>query len=335
MAARDISVSVYFARAVLKNAVAQGLDPISLLRKSRVSPRLLLEDDARLSAERFADLQVNTMLAMEDEGLGYASRRMPIGCWSMMCHAVIGCETLGQALARYCRFYQMFEFGVNPHLLVDEDEVTLRVINLDKSAAPDPYMIELVLFNVHRFGSWLVQEHLPIQQVDLSYPPAAQLKDYRAMFLGNPVVFEQEDSQLVLSPALLERRINQTEQSLRHFLRHPVLMLLTQTYDQNSWTAQVRELVHQNLVDMPELNDVAAMLEVHPQTLRRRLSAEGTTFKEVKSQVRRDTALYFLGKQGLSIEEIAHRAGFSESSAFIRAFKGWTGVTPYTYRKGL
>ncbi len=335
MPLRDFSVSVYFAKAVLKNAVAQGLDPVSLLRKTRISPRLLLEDDARISAERFADLQVNTMLAMGDEALGYVSRRMPIGCWTMMCHAVIGCETLGQAMARYCRFYQLFEFGVNPHLIVEANEARLRVESIEQQAKNDPYMIELLLFNAHRFASWLIQEHVPMQQVDLAYPAAAQLKDYRAMFLGNPVAFEQEHSQLVISSAMLDRRIIQTEQSLRHFLRHPLLMLLTQTYDQNSWTSQVRELVHQNLVDMPELNDVAAMLEVHPQTLRRRLSSEGTTFKEVKSQVRRDTALHFLGKQGLSIEEIAHRAGFSESSAFIRAFKGWTGVTPYTYRKGL
>ena len=90
-----------------------------------------------------------------------------------------------------------------------------------------------------------------------------------------------------------------------------------------------------DLTEMPELGSVAASLGIHPQTLRRRLSAEGTTFKEIKNGVRRDTALHYLGKQGLSIEEIAHRAGFSESSAFIRAFKGWTGVTPYTYRKGL
>ena len=89
------------------------------------------------------------------------------------------------------------------------------------------------------------------------------------------------------------------------------------------------------LMDMPELELVASTLDVHPQTLRRRLSKEGTSFSELKGQVRRDVALHFLGKQGVSIEEIAHRAGFSESSAFIRAFKGWTGVTPYTYRKGL
>ncbi len=335
MKLRDYSISVYFARAVLKNAVAQGLDPISLLRKTRISPRLLLEDNARISVERFADLQVNTMLAMEDEALGYVSRRMPIGCWSMMCHAVIGCETLGQAMARYSRFYQLFEFGVTPRLVIDEDEARIQVITLEPDGKADPYMVELVLFNAHRFASWLIQEHLPLQVVNLAYPPAAQAKDYRAMFMGNPVAFEQEFSELVFSSAMLERRVSQTDQSLRHFLRHPVLMMLTESYSQSSWTSQVRQVVHQNLSDMPELNDVAALLEVHPQTLRRRLSTEGTTFKEIKSQVRRDTALHFLGKQGLSIEEIAHRAGFSESSAFIRAFKGWTGVTPYTYRKGL
>jgi len=159
--------------------------------------------------------------------------------------------------------------------------------------------------------------------------------DYRHMFLANPVEFNQPSSQLVLSRGLLDKRVTQTESSLRHFLRHPVLIMLTQDYAVSSWTSRVRHNVRHKLHDMPELNAVASALEVHPQTLRRRLSAEGTTFKDIKNQVRRDAALHFLGKQGLSIEEIAYRAGFSESSAFIRAFKGWTGVTPYTYRKGL
>ena len=236
---RDLSISVYFARVVLKNAVAQGLDPINLLRKNRISPRLMLEDNARISIERYADLQVSTMLAMGDEALGYASRRMPIGCWSMMCHAVIGCETLGQALARYCRFYQLFEFGVHPCLEEEGDQVRIRLVQLDDNIDAVPYLSDMLLFNIHRFASWLVQEHLPIQVVELNYAPLAQPIDYRHMYLANPVEFERPQSQLVLSRSLLDKRVTQNETSLRHFLRHPVLIMLTQDYASNSWTSRV------------------------------------------------------------------------------------------------
>ena len=332
---RDLSISVHFARAVLHHAVSQGLDVIGLLRNNRISPRLLQEDNARISIERFANLQVSTILAMGDEALGYASRRIPVGSWSMMCHAVIGSETLGQALHRYCRFYQLFEFGLRPHLEIEGDSTHIIARPFEPDTPFDSYMAELVLFNCHRFASWLVQESLPIQAVSLNGEPQADPADYRRMFLAYPVLFNQAETRLTLSSALLDKRITQNEQSLRHFLRHPVLIMLTQSYTQNSWTARVKSIIRHDLEVMPELNEVATQLDVHPQTLRRRLSSEGTNFKEIKNQLRRDTALHFLGKQGLSIEEIAYRAGFSESSAFIRAFKGWTGVTPYSYRKGL
>ncbi|NND68086.1 MAG: AraC family transcriptional regulator [Halioglobus sp.] len=332
---RDLSISVYFARAVLKNAVERGLDPIALLRGNRISPRLLLEDNARISIERFADLQVSTMIAMDDESLGYASRPLPVGCWSMMCHAVIGSETLGQALARYCRFFQLFRSNVALQMEEVEGSIAFRQVQDPVQPPADPYLDELSFFNLHRFASWLVQEHLPMQKVELTHAPVAEPLDYRHMFLANPIEFEQPESRILFSWALMEKRVTQNETSLRHYLRHPTLIMLTHSYAGNSWTSNVRDIVRRRLREVPELNDVAATLDVHPQTLRRRLSSEGTTFKDIKNQVRRDTALHFLGKQGLSIEEIAHRAGFSESSAFIRAFKGWTGVTPYTYRKGL
>lgn len=332
---RDLSISVHFVRAVLKHTVAHGVDPAALLHDNRIPPRLLHEQSARISIERYADLKVGVMLAMQDEALGYANRRMPVGCWAMMCHAVIGSDTLGQALHRYCRFFQLFEFDIQPCLSIEGETARISLEQQADNDAAEPFLMEMMLFQTHRFASWLVQEHLPLQVVDLGFSPSAQAQDYRRMFLANPLQFEQAQSQLIFSSALLERPLVQNEASLRHYLRHPILMMLTQNFASNSWTSRVRHIVRRNLLEMPELNEVASELDIHPQTLRRRLSAEGTTFKEIKSQLRRDAALHLLGKHGLSIEEIAHRAGFSESSAFIRAFKGWTGVTPYSYRKGL
>jgi AraC-like DNA-binding protein len=332
---RQQSISVHFLRAVLKYAVARGVDPVKLLRDNRISPRLLYEDDARISIERFADLQVSTMLAMGDEGLGYSQRPLPIGSWSMMCYAVIHCDTLGKALARYCRFFSLFQHITSTELLLDESHAIVRLANTTHGGAIDQYAGELALFNCHRFMSWLAQELLPAVTFNFNHPVPPHVEEYRAMFAGNPVQFNQPHCEMVLNRALLDKPVSQNEQSLSRFLRHPVLAMLTQHYDRSSWTSRVKKLLRKDLEHMPELEPVAALLDIHPQTLRRRLNKEGTSFSELKGQVRRDVALHYLGKQGLSIEEIAHRAGFSESSAFIRAFKGWTGVTPYTYRKGL
>jgi AraC-like DNA-binding protein len=334
---RQLSISVYFVRAVLRNAVARGLDPVELLRRNRISPRLLEQEDAHLSMERFADLQVSTMLAMGDEALGYGDRPLPIGTWSMMCHAVIHCDSLGKALARYCRFFGLFPQVAAPVLRVEDDLARLQISNdpANGESQAGTYGTELALFNCHRFGSWLVQEHLPVREVNLAYPPPKHAAEYRRMFLANPVYFDQARTELVLNQALLDKPVTQNEQTLARYLRHPVLVMLSQQYDQSSWTARVRLHLRKQIGALPELDEVAAALDIHPQTLRRRLNREGSSFSDIKSQLRRDIALHYLGKQGLSIEEIAHRAGFSESSAFIRAFKSWTGVTPYTYRKGL
>ncbi|WP_373087071.1 AraC family transcriptional regulator [Zhongshania sp.] len=332
---RNISVANYFLHAVLHNAVTKGLDPNQLLMDAGISKELLKQQNARIPAVKLGKLQTIVTRAMKDEFLGYGPGRYTLGTWNNMCYSVINCATLGHALARYCRFYQMFEWGLQPYFEINDDEARLIIAQSDEEYDYQNYAYELVMFNLHRFSSWITQQHLPLIAVNLQYPAPEHAAEYRHLFLGQPVYFNQPRTEMIFHSSLTDLPTKQNEQSLHRFLRHPNLVFLIQQYDEKSWTAQVRVIINKSLVNTPGIEDIASQLHLHPQTLRRRLAQEGTSFNEVKTQCRQDTALYYLGKSKLSIEQIALRTGFSEASGFTRAFKTWTGMSPQKYRQHL
>ena len=78
----------------------------------------------------------------------------------------------------------------------------------------------------------------------------------------------------------------------------------------------------------PSAERVAAALSMHPKTLTRHLRSEGTTFRRLLDELRRQLAERYLRQAGLSVEEVAFLLGYSEASAFHRAFRRWTGRAP-------
>jgi YesN/AraC family two-component response regulator len=83
----------------------------------------------------------------------------------------------------------------------------------------------------------------------------------------------------------------------------------------------------------PTLEQIAARLHMSPRTLHRRLAGENTSFRIVVADLRRELAERHLRENELAIGEIAFLLGFSEVSAFHRAFKRWTGWRPLGYRR--
>jgi AraC-like DNA-binding protein len=82
----------------------------------------------------------------------------------------------------------------------------------------------------------------------------------------------------------------------------------------------------------PTLEQIAPRLHMSPRTLHRRLDEEGTSYRQILTEVRRELASRHLMECRLAIGEIAFLPGFSEPSAFHRAFKRWTGHGPLAYR---
>jgi AraC-like DNA-binding protein len=135
----------------------------------------------------------------------------------------------------------------------------------------------------------------------------------------------------------LQAPVMRTEAELDEFIASSPAGLLTRPAHEATVADQVRRMVEHAIrpgrsTTMPSGDDVAARLSVSPQTLRRWLASYGTSLREVRDAVLRDAAIMSLVDGDEPIGDLALRLGFSEPSAFTRAFRRWTGNPPSAYR---
>ncbi|WP_137805320.1 AraC family transcriptional regulator [Pseudomonas sp. G(2018)] len=332
---RERTIASHFARAALRGAQRRGYDYSQLLQQVGISPELLDEPRARIAPEQFTRLIQALWLALGDEYLGFGQAPSKPGSFAMMCHAVIHCRSLDKALNRGLLFYSLFPDA--PCLTLTHEGDMIR-LSLDDSQLwdPDHFLTESLLVIWHRFGSWLIGQRIRLEQATFSYPRPEHGAEYDLLF-SCPLVFSTtksatERSSLLFHSRYLNMPLLQDERTLKHFLEHSPANLLSRPDDGHSLSSQLRRLLSRDSSRWPDLEAVAAHLHISPQTLRRHLREEGTSFQTLKDHLRRDIAIYHLSRNDLPLQQIAEQLGFSEPSAFHRAFKKWTGLTPGAYR---
>lgn len=320
-------------RAQLAGAEAAGLDCRQLLLDSDIDPERLDEPDHRIPRERAANLLRREWDLLGDESGGYLARPWLPGTFAMMGHACISCPNLRRALLRSGRFVAMVSDDLRIKLVEDGEEARLIFHHGNDKGLPNQVFVESLALIWLRFFSWLIDRTILLERVHLAFPPSAYNEDYSDMFPCRHY-FNQSETCLVFSTRYLQLPLVRDEQQLSEFLSRAPECLLAQYKSDHSYTGRIRRMLQQqNGIENLSLDDVAERLFTSPQTLRRRLKDEGNSWQDIKDSVRRDMAVYQLKKQETAVAEIAERLGFSEPSAFNRAFKKWTGLAPGAYRE--
>ena len=140
---------------------------------------------------------------------------------------------------------------------------------------------------------------------------------------------------LVFPSRLLEAPLQSADPELNALLmRHAERAIALLPTTQSLATATRKLLLELLPAGDAAAPDVAARMGLSRRTMTRRLASEGTTYKELLEQARHDLALQYLSKSNLEIQQIAFLLGYSETTAFARAFKRWTDQTPFEFRKG-
>jgi AraC-like DNA-binding protein len=150
------------------------------------------------------------------------------------------------------------------------------------------------------------------------------------------ISFRAPHTAIIFDAAHLDLPIVQNERTIKDFLRRAPENILLKYKNLSSLGARIRRRLRQSLPgDLPEFEALADEMNLTPATLRRRLHEEGTFYQSIKDQLRRDLAIGYLSHSKRSAMDIGLELGFSERSAFHRAFKKWTGASPGEFRRRL
>lgn len=327
------TVSVFYVNSMLNSLARRGHDGSDLLVKIGINAEVLNNEKARVQTEQFVALSENIIDILKDENTGYLETPTRPGTFAMMCYASIHRPTLGLFLQRGIDFYHTISDAYQLQIVPDGDYVNY-VLTINSDACDPDNILPLTLLSViHRLSCWIIGQSLSLKSVNFSHSRPLNAKDYNLLFKA-PIVFDQPQNSLRFSLKQLELPNRQSEQNLEDFLALPSLALMSLPDYENSLVDKIRMMIQKDVADhFPEFDTIAESLQLTSATLRRRLRTEGTSYQNIKDDIRRDTAIYLLSSGTKSIEQVAEDVGFTEPTSFYRAFKRWTGVTPRDYIK--
>ncbi|MEP6883130.1 MAG: AraC family transcriptional regulator [Gammaproteobacteria bacterium] len=329
------TIAICFVAAALQSLKARNLDADEFLADVGLSSSLLEVPQARVSAKHYGALWRTIALALDDEFFGQDSRRMKAGTFAMICHAAVACKTLGQALDRSLRFYALILDDISG--TCERDLTEARIVLHERVAGRSQRVFahELLLMLLYGVSCWLVGRRIPILRTEFNYSEPTHGAEYRLMYSAN-LSFDRSHTLIAFDASYLDLPVVQNERSIKEFLRTAPESILIKYKNSSSLSARVRRRLRQCLPgEVPDFEQLAEEINMTPATIRRRLHEEGESYQSIKDQLRRDLAISYLSHSNRSVMDIAMELGFSERSAFHRAFRKWTGASPGEFRRTL
>ncbi|WP_051277798.1 AraC-like transcriptional regulator QhpR [Solimonas flava] len=312
----------------------RGLQPEPLCERRGVDPALLDNADARLPVGRYVDLLEDAARVSGNAALGlrlgYTQPLSSIGPGAVRMGRA---RSFGEAVRILIADLPLHQDGVRIDLEVDGRWASLsysiRHLHGIEYAQDAELSIGKMLSAARRLGP--SADWAPAQ-VHFEHPAPADPSAQRRLF-GAPVHFSQPRNALIFDRALLDAPMRGAEGLGAGEAAGAVLPCTESAPD------LVAALKGRILRALPQggvtIEAIAEQLALSERTLQRRLQEAGLNFQQLVEQLRYETACRYLQQGHLPLTEIGYLLGYSEPSAFSRAFRRWSGASPLAYRRQL
>jgi AraC-like DNA-binding protein len=315
----------------------QGVRREQVCREAAVDLRHLDEPNSRVPASAMERMWIagERLTGDPDLGLHTAETYNP-GALSIVGYVVLSCRTTGEVLDRLARYAPLLNDAMQVRVTHERDVTVCRFDALDRL---DSFLLRTprqametmaagIVVTLRRMATTAVEP----RSVHLRHAAPASTAEHRRI-LGPRVLFGQAENAVVYPASAMSATMMSADPELLEVFEGDARRRLAQLERRGGVSGRVLTLLGARLRgEVPPLSVVAAELAMSERSIQRGLRDEQTSYRQLVDEVRKNLAIQHLSRPGTSATDVAFLLGFSEPSAFTRAFRRWTGAPPTQFR---
>lgn len=326
-------ITSLFVHKVIRQ-VDESVDKAALLRAVGIDPDAPVDPKVMVSADDYY-AYLESIAAQDPHALdlplrvGASMRLDEYGAMGLAWRSARDLRASWDRAARFAKVltstttYEVQEVNLGAWLVLHREGARRLGMRLSNEAS---------IASLLSMSQQVTEEDVRPLEVTLAHP-APETTELHERHFGCPVRFGAEHDAFLVDRATLQRPNRLHDPGISQFFVNHLANELEQLGEEESLEYRVRIDVGQALSDgIPTISDTARRLGMSSRTLQRRLSSTGHTYQQLIDEARRQLAEKLLRQTEYSVQEVAFLTGFSEQSAFTRAFKRWAGQTPRSFR---
>jgi AraC-like DNA-binding protein len=292
--------------------------------------------DGQWTGEDFVHVMHVVGHGLGDAFFGLAGDSCPVMATQFGVEVMLLSGTLGDALDRYARFYEVITRGLTIELEIRGPKASLSIVAADPSRDPTHFLIEWYATRLISISQWLIGQEMAQVEVEFAHSRQVAQAAYTST-LAEQVTFDRPANRIIFPSRYLSRRPVREIGDLEGLVTSK-FDPEHRTYIRRSWSTLVKSALRSRLFKMeplPSMEELAHQFGVSGQTLRRGLKNEGTSYREVKAAARHEVVLNTISDPNLTLGQISVLAGFAETNGLVRAMKSWTGLSLSVLRRSV
>ena len=327
-------ISAAYLRGLIDFLRLRNIDAEHFLARYKIDEVMIENFQSRLPVEHFNQMLYEAERLTGDSDIGlHVGEQIKPNQYGVLGLSIMNCKTLEEAVQRHTRYENLVCNVAMSRYQISGDQVELTW----DTCAPEAtrHIAEENVASWITFARWISGTDLSPNAIQFQHAKPASVVEHERIFRC-PVTFGGDRVKVTFPASFLKLSLRQYDPTMLAMLDKYAERLLLQLNSADSFVDQAKAAISAHLQSGEvSLGHIAATMDLSERQLQRKLKEEALTYQGVLDETRKALALKQIEDDMVDFSEITFLLGFSDQSAFQRAFKKWTDQTPGQYRKQL